>query len=80
LNGHIHQVMQKVEGKVTFHTAMSTAFPQPAPGAAPSAGPMKVPSEKLQSVLGLTNVHFVSQKHQLAVVDESLVDSSTAAS
>ena len=33
LNGHIHQVMQKVEGQVTFHTAMSTAFPQPAPGA-----------------------------------------------
>src|SRR5215471_11091800 len=36
LNGHIHQVMQKVEGNVTFHTAMSTAFPQPAPGTAPS--------------------------------------------
>ncbi len=32
LNGHIHQVMQKVEGNVTFHTARSTAFPQPAPG------------------------------------------------
>ena len=27
LNGHIHQTMQKVEGNVTFHTAMSTAFP-----------------------------------------------------
>ena len=39
LNGHIHQVMQKVEGHVTFHTAMSTAFPQPAPGSAPSPGP-----------------------------------------
>ena len=35
LNGHIHQVLQKVEGNVTFHTAMSTAYPQPAPGAAP---------------------------------------------
>ena len=43
LNGHIHQVMQKVEGNVTFHTARSTAFPQPAPGTAPSPGPMKVP-------------------------------------
>ena len=42
LNGHIHQVMQKVEGNVTFHTARSTAFPQPAPGTAPSPGPMKV--------------------------------------
>ena len=29
LNGHIHQIMQKVEGNVAFHTAMSTAFPQP---------------------------------------------------
>src|SRR5208337_3221931 len=34
LNGHIHQLMQKVEGAVTFHTARSTAFPQPAPGTA----------------------------------------------
>ena len=41
LNGHIHQIMQKVEGNVTFHTAMSTAFPQPQPGTAPSPGPMK---------------------------------------
>jgi plastocyanin len=38
LNGHIHQVMQKVEGNVTFHTARSTAFPQPAPrNASPSS-------------------------------------------
>jgi len=72
LNGHIHQVMQKVEGNVTFHTALSTAFPQPAPGTAPSAGPMKVPAEKLQSVLGLTEVHFVAQRHQLAIVDSAL--------
>lgn len=78
LNGHIHQVMQKVEGNVTFHTAMSTAFPQPAPGQAQSPGPMKVPSEKLQSVLGLTGVHFVSRNHQLAVVDSSLADSAAA--
>ena len=48
LNGHIHQIMQKIEGNVTFHTAMSTAFPQPAPGTAPSPGPMKVPDEKLR--------------------------------
>ncbi len=78
LNGHIHQVMQKVEGNVTFHTAMSTAFPQPAPGEAPSPGPMKVPSEKLQSVLGLTAVHFVPQHHQLAVVDSTLADAVAA--
>jgi 3',5'-cyclic-AMP phosphodiesterase len=72
LNGHIHQVMQKVEGNVTFHTAMSTAFPQPAPGSAPAAGPMKVPAERLRSVLGSTNVQYVARKHSLAVVDSPL--------
>ena len=35
LDRHIHQVMQKVEGNATFHTARSTAFLQPAPGTAP---------------------------------------------
>ena len=72
LNGHIHQVMQKVEGNVTFHTAMSTAFPQPAPGAAPSPGPMKVPDDKLRSVLGIANVESVMKRHSLAVVDSNL--------
>ena len=72
LNGHIHQVMQKVEGNVAFHTAMSTAFPQPAPGSAPSPGPMKVPADKLRDVLGMTHVEFVAQKRSLAVVDATL--------
>jgi 3',5'-cyclic AMP phosphodiesterase CpdA len=72
LNGHIHQVMQKVEGNVTFHSAMSTAFPQPAPGTAPSAGPMKVPAEKLRGVLGIRSVNFVAGAHHLAVVDATL--------
>jgi 3',5'-cyclic-AMP phosphodiesterase len=72
LNGHIHQVMQKVEGNVTFHTAMSTAFPQPAPGSALAPGPMKVPAERLRSVIGVTNVQYVAGKHSLAVVDSPL--------
>lgn len=72
LNGHIHQVMQKVEGNVTFHTAMSTAFPQPAPGTAPAAGPMKVPAERLRSVLGVAKVQYVARRHSLAVVDSPL--------
>src|SRR4030095_3113904 len=63
LNGHIHQVMQKVEGHVSFHTAMSTAFPQPAPGTAPAPGPIKdVPAEKLRSLLGLTDVSYVQNR------------------
>jgi 3',5'-cyclic AMP phosphodiesterase CpdA len=72
LNGHIHQVLQKVEGNVTFHTAMSTAFPQPAPGQAASPGPMTVPAEKLRSVLGLTSVKYLRGKSSLAVVDSNL--------
>jgi 3',5'-cyclic-AMP phosphodiesterase len=74
LNGHIHQVMQKVEGNVTFHTARSTAYPQPAPGTAPAPGPIKdVPAEKLRSTLGLTEVNYVAKGSQLAVVDETLI-------
>jgi 3',5'-cyclic AMP phosphodiesterase CpdA len=72
LNGHIHQVLQKVEGNVTFHTAMSTAFPQPAPGTAASPGPMKVPAEKLRSMLGLTSVKYLQGKTSLAIVDSNL--------
>jgi 3',5'-cyclic-AMP phosphodiesterase len=72
LNGHIHQVMQKVEGNATFHTAMSTAFPQPAPGAAPGPGPMKVPAERLRSLLGLSSVNYIEQAHSLAIVDSTL--------
>ena len=72
LNGHIHQIIQKVEGNVTFHTAMSTAFPQPAPGTAPKPGPMKVPAEKLHSVLGVTSVNYVQSNSTLAVVDSPL--------
>jgi Icc protein len=74
LNGHIHQTIQKVEGNITFHTAMSTAFPQPSPGSAPSPGPMKVPAEKLRSVLGLTSVNYVEHNHTLAITDTPLME------
>jgi 3',5'-cyclic AMP phosphodiesterase CpdA len=72
LNGHIHQVMQKVEGNVTFHTARSTAFPQPAPGTAPSAGPMKVPAEQLRKMLGTASVTFKPGEERLAIIDTPL--------
>ena len=72
LNGHIHQIMQKVEGAVTFHTARSTAFPQPAPGSAPSPGPLKVPEEKLRSVLGISTVAVKQGTQPLAITDAEL--------
>ena len=72
LNGHIHQVVQKVEGNVSFHTAASTAFPQPAPGKAPSAGPLVVPAGRLKGVLGVTDVKYIGRRGPLAVVDSPL--------
>ena len=72
LNGHIHQLAQKVEGNMTFHTALSTAFPQPAPGSAPSPGPMVVPAEKLRSMLGLSSVTVRQTGTPLAIVDSTL--------
>ncbi|MBV8926025.1 MAG: metallophosphoesterase [Bradyrhizobium sp.] len=72
LNGHIHQVMQKVEGNVTFHTARSTAFPQPAPGTAASPGPMKVDDAKLRSVLGIASIDFKQGQEKLAIIDTPL--------
>jgi len=73
LNGHIHQVIQKVEGNITFHTARGTAYPQPAPGTAPSPGPMTVPADQLRSYLGITDVKSVQGSHALALVDSTLV-------
>jgi 3',5'-cyclic AMP phosphodiesterase CpdA len=72
LNGHIHQVMQKIEGNVAFHTASSTAFPQPAPGSAPSPGPLKVADDKLRALLGISSVKFVRGDQRLAIIDHSL--------
>jgi len=73
LNGHIHQVMQKTEGNVVFHTARSTAFPQPAPGTAESPGPIKnVAADRLKGMLGLTSVRYVEKDQSLAVVDRTL--------
>ena len=72
LNGHIHQLMQKVEGNVTFHTARSTAFPQPAPGTAPSAGPKVVPARELRKWLGVREVAYTMTPTELAVTDTDL--------
>jgi 3',5'-cyclic AMP phosphodiesterase CpdA len=74
LNGHIHQIMQKVEGNMMFHTARSTAFPQPAPGTASSPGPKLVPADQLRSMLGLSEVKISRGKQPLAIVDTQLAN------
>jgi len=73
LNGHIHQVIQKVEGNITFHTARGTAYPQPAPGTAPAPGPMSVPADQLRNYLGITDVKATQGDHPLALIDSTLV-------
>lgn len=72
LNGHIHQIMQKVEGHVAFHTARSTAFPQGQPGVAKGPGPMPVPAGQLKTYLGTTQVTLVRNHSPLAIVDTPL--------
>lgn len=72
LNGHIHQIMQKIEGNVSFHTARSTAFPQPTPGSAPSPGPKLVPAGELRSVLGVSTITLAKGKQPLAIIDATL--------
>jgi 3',5'-cyclic-AMP phosphodiesterase len=72
LNGHIHQITQKVEGRIAFHTARSTAFPQPAAGTAPGPGPLKVPPEQLHSMLGITDAVLVRGHDRIALIDSTL--------
>ncbi|GLQ90386.1 metallophosphoesterase family protein [Dyella flagellata] len=73
LNGHIHQIQQKVEGNITFYTARSTAYPQPAPGEGPGPGPLQsVKPEALHRYLGIRDVRHVRTGGPLAVTDEVL--------
>ncbi|HEX5163294.1 MAG TPA: metallophosphoesterase [Steroidobacteraceae bacterium] len=72
LNGHIHQIVQKVEGNMTFHTARSTAFPQPAPGEGAGPGPLKVPGEQLAQRLGITSVSVQRHPRALRSTDVAL--------
>jgi len=74
LNGHIHQLMQKVEGAVTFHTARSTAFPQPLPGTAPAPGPKLVPAGELSKFLGIAQVTYAPTSSPLAITDSALAE------
>jgi 3',5'-cyclic AMP phosphodiesterase CpdA len=72
LNGHIHQIVQKVEGNITFHTARSTAYPQPAAGVGPGPGPLKVPSDQLPRMLGITSVKVLTHPASASLTDATL--------
>ena len=75
LNGHIHQIVQKVEGNITFHTARSTAYPQPAAGVGDGPGPLKVPADQLRAMLGVTKVSVVKHPRALALNDLTVAQS-----
>jgi 3',5'-cyclic AMP phosphodiesterase CpdA len=72
LNGHIHQIVQKVEGNMTFHTAPSTAYPQPAPGEGAGPGPLKVPADELARHLGITSIALRPHPRALMLTDTAL--------
>ena len=72
LNGHIHQIVQKVEGNITFHTARSTSYPQPIAGVGSGPGPLKVPADQLAAMLGITSVSVVKHPSALALIDTAL--------
>jgi 3',5'-cyclic AMP phosphodiesterase CpdA len=70
LNGHIHQIVQKVEGNILFHTARSTAYPQPQAGSGPGPGPLAVPADQLPSMLGITTA--MARRRKLSLTDAAL--------
>jgi 3',5'-cyclic-AMP phosphodiesterase len=72
LNGHIHQAIHKLEGRVAFHTARSTAFPQPSPGQGAGPGPLKVAAGDLRAALGVRTVEVVRGQHPLTIIDTTL--------
>ncbi len=72
LNGHIHQIQQKTEGRMLFHAGRSTAYPQPSPGVGPGPGPMLVPSAELQSAIGISSILARRSASQLAIIDQTL--------
>ena len=72
LKGHIHQIVQKVEGNITFRTARSTAYPQPVAGEGPGPGPLTVAAEQLPWMLGLTSESVIAHVHSLELSDSTL--------
>lgn len=72
LNGHVHQIMSKTEGNVTFHTARATAYPLPQAGHGPGPVPVTVPANRLHSVLGIREATFVVRDRRVAIKDDTL--------
>lgn len=72
LNGHIHQIVSKVEGNITFHTARSTAYPQPTAGNGPGPMPLTVPRDQLSKMLGVTSIKILRHPLTATLADTTL--------
>jgi hypothetical protein len=74
LNGHIHQVLQKVEGNIALHTARSLAYPLPTPGQAGvgEPGPVTVSAGELGKLLGTRELRVVRGRADVALIDTPL--------
>lgn len=72
LNGHIHQIVQKLEGNITFHTARSMAYPQPRGGDGPGPGPLTVGPDLLPKMLGITSARLAAGTGSFSLTDTPL--------
>ncbi|KAA1007245.1 metallophosphoesterase [Paraburkholderia panacisoli] len=73
LNGYIHQIVSKVGGNITFHTAGSTAYPQPTAGIGPGPMPLTVASDQLPGMLDVTSIKIVRHPLKATLADTTLV-------
>jgi 3',5'-cyclic AMP phosphodiesterase CpdA len=72
LNGHIHQIVSKVEGNITFHTARATCYPQPAAGVGPGPGPLTVPKAQLPHMIGVRSVTYKPHPATMTIKETTL--------
>lgn len=72
LNGHIHQIQRKLEGRIQFHAARSTAYPQPAPGVGPGPGPLVIPAADLRAAIGYSSLS-IAQADTPAAINDSVL-------
>lgn len=72
LNGHVHQLFSKTEGKVTFYSGTTTAYPLPRPGDGPAPKPVTLPAGKLRRALGIREVSYTPGETALALKERAL--------
>ncbi len=72
INGHVHQLFSKTEGKVTFYSGTTTAYPLPHPGDGPAPKPVTLPAGKLRDALGIREVSYTKGQTALALKESAL--------